>query len=189
MPITGQHISSHSPAAKLQHFRMILTVQDSGYRIKAGTSVALTALYIMKICKECPMRELLDLALQAHGGRSRRMEAEGSNGRMNMSRYISKSVSLLTLTVVICGGLYPLSLWVIGQAIFPFQANSSMLNGPDSKVVGSRQIAQPFTKDEYFQPRPSAASYDASASTSSAVAASNNIFDQSRDFGAAEDPS
>ena len=112
---------------------------------------------------------------------------EASNGAMNMSRYISKSVLLLTLSVVICCGLYTLSLWVIGQGIVPFQANNSMLTGPDSKFVGSRP--QLFTKDEYFQPRPSAASYDASASTSSAVAASNNIFDQSRDFGAAEDPS
>jgi hypothetical protein len=114
---------------------------------------------------------------------------EASNGAMNMSRYISKSVLLLTLSVVICCGLYTLSPWVIGQGIVPFQANNSMLTGPDSKVVGSRQSAQPFSKDEYFQPRPSAASHDASASTSSAVAASNNIFDQNRDFGAAEDPS
>ena len=106
-----------------------------------------------------------------------------------MSRYISKSVSLLTLTVVICGGLYPLSLWVIGQAIFPFQANSSMLTGPDSKVVGSREIAQPFTKDEYFQPRPSAASYDASASAASSLAESNNFFHrQNPDLSVAETP-
>jgi K+-transporting ATPase ATPase C chain len=34
-------------------------------------------------------------------------------------------------------------------------------------------VAQPFTKDEYFQPRPSAASFDASASASSAYAPSN----------------
>ncbi len=40
-------------------------------------------------------------------------------------------------------------------------------------VVGSRLIAQPFTKDEYFQPRPSAPSYDASASASSTLAPSN----------------
>ncbi len=39
--------------------------------------------------------------------------------------------------------------------------------------MGSRLIAQPFTKDEYFQPRPSAASYDASASTSSALSTNN----------------
>ena len=112
---------------------------------------------------------------------------EASNSAMNMSRYISKSVLLLTLSLVICCGLYMLSLSVIGQGIFPFQANNSMLTGLDSEFVGSRP--QLFTKDEYFQPRPSAASYDASASTSSAVAVSNNIFDQSRDFGAAEDPS
>ena len=135
------------------------------------------------------MRELLDLALQAHGGRSRDTEAEASNGGMNMSRYFSKSVSLLTLTVVICGGLYALSLWVIGEAIFPFQANSSMLTGLDNKVVGSHQIAQPFTKDEYFQPRPSASSYGASASAASSLAASNNFFHrQNRDLGVPETP-
>ena len=70
-----------------------------------------------------------------------------------MSRYICKSVLLLTFCVVIYYGLYPLSSRVIGQVIFPFQANGSILTGPDGKVVGSRQIAQPFTKDEYFQPR------------------------------------
>src|SRR6266478_5918504 len=102
-----------------------------------------------------------------------RVEGSTIRGGTNMSRYISKSVLLLTFSVVICCGIYPLVLWVVGQTIFPFQANGSMLTGPDGKIVGSRQIAQPFTKDEYFQPRPSAASYDASASTSSALAASN----------------
>jgi len=48
-----------------------------------------------------------------------------------------------------------------------------MIKGPDGKVVGSRLIAQPFTKDEYFQPRPSSPSYDASASASSSLAPSN----------------
>ena len=90
-----------------------------------------------------------------------------------MWRYFSKSILLLLFAVVICCVLYPLGLWVIGQAIFPFQANGSLLTGPDGKPVGSRLIAQPFTKDEYFQPRPSAASYDASASSSSSLAASN----------------
>jgi K+-transporting ATPase ATPase C chain len=92
---------------------------------------------------------------------------------MNMSRYISKSVLLLTFTVVICCGIYPLLLWAIGQSVFPFQANGSMLTGPDGKIVGSKLIAQPFTKDEYFQPRPSAASFNAAASASSSLASSN----------------
>jgi K+-transporting ATPase ATPase C chain len=90
-----------------------------------------------------------------------------------MSRYISKSLWLLTFAVVICCIIYPLALWAVGQTLFPFEANGSMLMGPDGKPVGSRMIAQPFTKDEYFQPRPSAASYDGSASSSSALAASN----------------
>jgi K+-transporting ATPase ATPase C chain len=41
--------------------------------------------------------------------------------------------------------------------------------------VGSRLIAQPFTRDEYFRPRPSAASYDGSASASSTLAPSNYL--------------
>jgi potassium-transporting ATPase KdpC subunit len=90
-----------------------------------------------------------------------------------MLRYIAKSFYLLFFSVVICCVLYPLVLWAIGQVAFPFQANGSLLTGPDGKPVGSRLIAQPFTKDEYFQPRPSAASYNAAASASSSLAASN----------------
>ena len=88
-----------------------------------------------------------------------------------MSRYLSKSLWLLAITVVLCCLIYPLAVWAIGQTFFPFSANGSMVNGPDGKPVGSLLIAQPFTKDEYFQPRPSAASYDASASSSSALSA------------------
>lgn len=90
-----------------------------------------------------------------------------------MSRYLSKSLLLLLFSVVLCCVFYPLALWVMGQTLFNFQANGSILLGPDGKPVGSRLIAQPFTKDEYFQPRPSAASYDASASASSSLAPSN----------------
>jgi K+-transporting ATPase ATPase C chain len=90
-----------------------------------------------------------------------------------MGQYISKSLWLLFFSVVICCGIYPAVLWAIGQTVFPFQANGSILQGPDGKALGSLLVAQPFTKDEYFQPRPSAASYDASASASSTLAASN----------------
>ena len=90
-----------------------------------------------------------------------------------MLRCLSKSILLLGFSVVICCILYPLAMWAIGQTVFPFQANGSMLKGPDGALVGSRLIAQPFTKDEYFQPRPSSPSYDASASASSSLAPSN----------------
>jgi K+-transporting ATPase ATPase C chain len=88
-------------------------------------------------------------------------------------RYIIKSVWLLVFTIVICCIMYPAAVWVIGRVFFPFQADGSMLKGPDGQPVGSLLIAQPFTKAEYFEPRPSASSYDASAGSSSALAASN----------------
>jgi K+-transporting ATPase ATPase C chain len=95
------------------------------------------------------------------------------NGVKIMLRYLSKSLWLLLFSVILICGLYPAAVWVVGQLFFPFQANGSMLTGPNGKPVGSLLIAQPFSKDEYFQPRPSAASYDASASASSAYAPSN----------------
>jgi K+-transporting ATPase ATPase C chain len=90
-----------------------------------------------------------------------------------MLKQIKQSLFLLMVLVVVCCIIYPLILWAIGQTAFPFQANGSMLTGPKGTVVGSKLIAQPFTKDEYFQPRPSAASYDGSASSSSALGVSN----------------
>jgi potassium-transporting ATPase KdpC subunit len=90
-------------------------------------------------------------------------------------RHISKSLWLLALAVLTCCLIYPVVVWAIGQTLFPFTANGSMVTGPDGKPVGSLLIAQPFTKDEYFWPRPSAASYDGSASASSALAASNYL--------------
>jgi potassium-transporting ATPase KdpC subunit len=90
-----------------------------------------------------------------------------------MLKQLSKSIYLLVFTLVIICVLYPLIMWAIGQSIFPFKANGSIINGPDGKPVGSELIAQQFTKDEYFQPRPSAASYNGSASSSSALSVSN----------------
>src|ERR1700684_862787 len=90
-----------------------------------------------------------------------------------MLRYLTKSALLIGITIVIVCGVYPAILWVIGQTLFPFQANGSIVRSDDGKVIGSMLVAQPFTKDEYFQPRPSAASFDATASTSSGYAPSN----------------
>ena len=45
----------------------------------------------------------------------------------------------------------------------------------DGTPIGSRLIAQPFTEDEYFQPRPSAVSYNGAASGATNWAASNYL--------------
>ena len=62
-----------------------------------------------------------------------------------MFRYLSKSILLLLFSVTIRCVIYPCVVWVIGQVFFPFQANGSLLTGPDGSVVGSKLIAQPFT--------------------------------------------
>jgi K+-transporting ATPase ATPase C chain len=90
-----------------------------------------------------------------------------------MLNNLKKSLWLLLFALVICCGLYPLVLWGVGKGFFPFQANGSIVRDAGGVPVGSLLIAQGFTKDQYFQPRPSACSYDASASASAALAPSN----------------
>jgi len=82
---------------------------------------------------------------------------------------------LLVLTLLICSVAYPAALLGIGQTVFRDKANGSLLLGPDGKAVGSRLIAQPFTSDEFFQPRPSAVSYNAAASGATNWGASNYL--------------
>jgi K+-transporting ATPase ATPase C chain len=89
-----------------------------------------------------------------------------------MLAHLRANLWLLVLTVVLCCVLYPLTLWLVGQAFFREQAEGSLVYA-DGKPVGSRLIAQPFNGDQYFQPRPSAAGYDASASGASNWGASN----------------
>ncbi len=98
-----------------------------------------------------------------------------------MSRHIVANGLLIVLTLLFGSVLYPLALLAIGHALFPYQAQGSLLdkNGQattdESKAVGSRLIGQPFTRDEYFHPRPSAATpaYNGAASGASNFGASN----------------
>jgi K+-transporting ATPase ATPase C chain len=72
----------------------------------------------------------------------------------------------LVLAVLLCGA-YPLAVWAGAQALFPAQANGSLVTDADGSVRGSRLLAQNFSSDKYFQPRPSAAGtgYDATSSS------------------------
>ena len=92
-----------------------------------------------------------------------------------MSRSLSASLKLLGLTVVLCCFVYPLFLWMVGQTVFPVQAEGSLVKKADGTVVGSLLIAQPFTKDEYFQPRPSAVSYNGAGSGATNWSPSNYL--------------
>src|SRR5215510_4370919 len=92
-----------------------------------------------------------------------------------MFQHVRANLCLLVATVLICCFLYPGVLWVIGQTVFREKANGSLVLDKEGKPIGSRLIAQPFGSDEYFQPRPSAASYNGAASGASNWGASNYL--------------
>jgi potassium-transporting ATPase KdpC subunit len=78
--------------------------------------------------------------------------------------------------LLLCGGIYPALVVLIGGTLFPYQAQGSIVYNKDGKAMGSAQIAQAFDKDVYFHPRPSAAGadgYDATASGGSNLGPTN----------------
>ncbi|MBL8795438.1 MAG: potassium-transporting ATPase subunit C [Planctomycetia bacterium] len=92
-----------------------------------------------------------------------------------MMAHLRANLWLLVMTLLICSVAYPAALLGIGQTVFRDSANGSLIAGPDGKPIGSRLIAQPFTGDEYFQPRPSYVSYNAAATGGSNWGASNYL--------------
>jgi K+-transporting ATPase ATPase C chain len=77
----------------------------------------------------------------------------------------------VTLTIafgLLLGLAYPLMLTGLGQLLFPWQANGSLIRD-GGRVLGSDLIGQSFATDHYFHGRPSAAGsgYDGLASAGS----------------------
>jgi potassium-transporting ATPase KdpC subunit len=72
-----------------------------------------------------------------------------------MFREIRPAIVLLLVLTAITGLAYPLAMTAIAGAIFPAQAQGSLIE-KDGKVVGSALIGQEFKDDKYFHGRPSA---------------------------------
>jgi K+-transporting ATPase ATPase C chain len=83
-----------------------------------------------------------------------------------------QSILQTLVWTVVCGVLYPLCMTGLFQVLFPYQANGSLVHVGD-KLVGSEWMAQQFTGDKYFWPRPSACTYGSSPSGLVASGGSN----------------
>jgi K+-transporting ATPase ATPase C chain len=85
------------------------------------------------------------------------------------------SIRFTLVTALLLGLGYPLVVTGIAAVIFPHKAAGSLIKLQDGTVIGSELLAQSFTADKYFHPRPSAAGngYDATASGGSNLAQSS----------------
>lgn len=86
---------------------------------------------------------------------------------------VRRGVLFTLVTMILLGVGYPVVLWGVGRVLFPAQAEGSLLRRGDGSVIGSRLVAQGFTRPEYFHPRPSAVDYDAASTGGSNHGPSN----------------
>jgi K+-transporting ATPase ATPase C chain len=86
------------------------------------------------------------------------------------------SVLLFIFLTLLLGVVYPAAVTGIAQAVFPHQAEGSLITGKDGKVLGSELIGQNFSDPKYFWGRLSATSpqpYNAASSSGSNFGVNN----------------
>lgn len=106
-------------------------------------------------------------------------------GRKALLRQLRPAILLTLLLTLMAGILYPLAVTGVAQALFPSQANGSLIyvNG---KPVGSKLVGQYWTQPQYFHGRPSAtlnlqgthAPYEADNSGGSNLGPTNKVLVQ-----------
>lgn len=86
----------------------------------------------------------------------------------DLSSSLRPAIVMTILFAILLCAAYPLAVLGLGQALFPAQANGSLIM-EKGRTLGSTVVGQAFTSDRYFQSRPSAAGkgYDGLASSGS----------------------
>ncbi len=90
---------------------------------------------------------------------------------MKTSIYISLKIFLVI--TILTGIIYPLVITLIGQTVFPFRSNGSLIK-ITNEIVGSELIGQKFTSGKYFHSRPSAINYNPLPSGGSNLSVTSN---------------
>src|SRR3990170_875209 len=99
---------------------------------------------------------------------------------MSMVKQLKIECLMLVFLGTLTGGLYPLVVTAVAQAVFPVQANGSLI-WQGGRAVGSQLIGQPFDNPGYFWGRPSATDpfpYNAAASAGSNLGPTNPALEE-----------
>ena len=103
-----------------------------------------------------------------------------------MKQIISKSILALVVFTLLTGVIYPFVITLLGQIIFPVEANGSIIE-KNNKIIGSKLIGQNFSDSTYFSSRPSPISYNPMPSGASNLGLSSDLLhkqvsDRKKDF-------